>query len=203
MLLPQISQRALGVRPIDWTGLDRRYMNEGELEVLIALVRSVAPATVVEIGVNRGRTAKAMLANVPTIRRYVGVDVLPGYVPAKRVQRNEIPTRPGELAAGDPRFGLILRQRGSLDLTPADLLGVWFDNQFVDAMFIDGDHGAEAVTHDTRLAWACVRPGGIVAWHDYHDRGTVDVREVLEGFYRAGVRRFWHVEDTWIVFERR
>ncbi len=42
--------------------LTRRFMNPGELEVLVALIGSVKPETVIEIGVNEGRTAKAMPA---------------------------------------------------------------------------------------------------------------------------------------------
>jgi predicted O-methyltransferase YrrM len=190
--LPVIKQSALDVQPIDWAGLPRRFLNPGELEVLVALIRSVNPRAVTEIGVNVGRTAKALLANVPGIESYQGVDVLPGYMPSKPVQRNETPPNPGELARDDPRFELILRRRGSLDLKPADL-------KPCDAVFIDGDHGREAVEHDADLAAAIVRPGGIIVFHDYHDIGTVDVRDVLERKC-AGGQPILHVEGTWLAF---
>jgi predicted O-methyltransferase YrrM len=205
MLLPTVPRSAIGAPPVTLTTPPRHFMNPGEEEALIALVASVQPfcGRVVEIGVNVGRTAKAILANVPGVSRYLGVDVKPGYVPACPVQRGEIPERPGELVAGDKRFELILRPRGSLDLAPADLLGMGGTGYaWVDAMFIDGDHGAAAVCHDTRLAHACVRPGGIVIWHDYHDLGTVDVRAVLDDLFFCGAR-LQHVENTWLVFERR
>lgn len=193
-MLPRVPKSSLDVRPIDWTGLPTRYMNPGELETLIALVRGVAPQHVIEFGVNVGRTAKAMLANVPGIERYTGVDVEQGYVPAKKVQRHEVPTRPGELVKDDPRFRLIIRPRGSLDLVAADL-------EPADAIFIDGDHGREAVLHDTALARALVRPVGIIVWHDYHDLGTVDVRQVLNEMQRDG-HDIKAVSDTWLAFER-
>lgn len=170
-------------------------MNKGELETLVALVRSVSPRHVVEIGVNVGRTAKAIMANVDGIERYTGIDVAPGYVPAKAVQRNEVPAHPGELVADDPRFQLVVRPRGSLDLAVADLAPC-------EAAFIDGDHGREAVMHDTALARALVRPGGVIVWHDYHDLGTVDVREVLDEMHQAGVP-IRHVAQTWLAYERR
>lgn len=200
-MLPTVAQSTLAVKPIDWRGLTRRFMNAGELEVLIALVASVKPRSVVEIGVNAGRTAKAILANMPGIECYIGVDVLPGYEPLCTVQRGEIPDRPGELVAGDPRFVLVRREGGSLDLAPADLTRLCV-NGWADVFFIDGDHGAAAVSHDTRLAHACVRPGGIVIWHDYHDLGTVDVRAVLDDLFFCGAK-LQHVENTWLVFERR
>jgi predicted O-methyltransferase YrrM len=169
-------------------------MNEGELETLIALVRSVKPAHVIEFGVNVGRTAKAIMANVPGIERYTGIDVLPGYVPVKTVQRREVPARAGEMVQADARFHLVVRPRGSLDLTAADLSPC-------DAAFIDGDHGRDAVMHDTMLARALVRGGGIIVWHDYHELGTVDVKTVLDEMSQAG-DVIMRVEQTWLAFER-
>ena len=67
MTLPQVNQSQFDIRPIDWTGLPTRFLNPGELEVLIALVRDVSPTAVIEFGVNVGRTAKALLSNVETI----------------------------------------------------------------------------------------------------------------------------------------
>jgi predicted O-methyltransferase YrrM len=192
--LPTVAKSTLDVRPIDWTGLNRRYMNPGELEVLIALVRSVSPRHVIEIGVNTGRTAKAILANVRGIEHYTGIDVPLGYVPAKLVQRNEVPANPGDLVLDDARFQLVLRPRGSLDLTPQDL-------ETAEAVFIDGDHGHVAVEHDSALARAVVRRPGIIVFHDYHTIPTVDVAAVLHQQHAAG-HELIHVEGTWLVFER-
>jgi predicted O-methyltransferase YrrM len=195
--LPIVGQAQLDVRPIDWTGLPRRFMNPGELEVLVALARQVAPTAVVEIGVNQGRTALALLDNVPSIVRYYGVDVPPGTMLPLPVQAKEVPARAGELAVHDPRFRLILRTRGSLDLTPAD------DDlpRPADFVFIDGDHSRAAVEHDSRLARTLCRPGGIIVWHDYHDLGTVDVCEVLEELAAAGAP-IAAIAGTWLAFMR-
>jgi predicted O-methyltransferase YrrM len=194
MNLPTVSRSRLELRPIAWAGLHRRYMNESELETIIALARSVKPRQVLEFGVNSGRTARAILANVPGIRGYQGIDVPPGYVTAKAVQRQEVPAKPGEMVADDSRFELILRPRGSLDLRAADL-------QPCDLAFIDGDHGRQAVLHDSQLARELVRPGGIIIWHDYHQLGTVDVREVLHELHQGGAR-IEHVQGTWLAFQR-
>jgi predicted O-methyltransferase YrrM len=207
--LPVVPQSQLDVRPIDWSGLTRRFMNDGELEVLIALVRSVSPQRVLEIGCNEGRTVKAVLSNVPGITKYIGVDVPPSYIPAKPVQRREVSAQPGHMALGLSAFELMLRPRGSMDLTGAEI-------GLCDAVFIDGDHGWKAVLHDTLLAREIVRPGGIIVWHDYHGQGTVDVRDVLETvakFDRSipdcddpdgpGYSTLMHVENTWLAFERR
>lgn len=190
--LPTVPQSALNVQPIDWAGLPKRFLNTGELEVLVALVRSVNARSVLEIGVNTGRTAKALLHNVPSIEHYQGIDVPIGYEFACKVQSKEVPENPGHYALGDRRFELILRPRGSFELSPAEL-------RRADVVFIDGDHSRAAVEHDTRLANDVVSEGGLVIWHDYHDLGTVDVRDVLHEL-QAGPMRIEHVEGTWIAF---
>lgn len=169
-------------------------MNPGELEVLVALIASIRPAGIIEIGVNEGRTAKAILQNIDGIERYQGVDVMAGYIPAMAVQRKEVPTKPGWMATEDPRFELILRPRGSLDLQPDDLSPC-------DVVFVDGDHGHAAVRHDIKLAEKIVRPGGMIIYHDYHHLGTVDVKVVLEERAARGFD-IRHVDGTWLAFER-
>lgn len=177
---------------IDWSKRPTRFMNPGELEVLIALVASVKPKNVLEFGVNVGRTAQAILEYVPGIEHYEGVDVPFGYVPAKPVQKNEVPEQPGFMVAGDPRFKLLLPEGGSVNLSATDLSPC-------DAVFIDGDHSREGVLNDTTLALQVVRQGGIVIWHDYHDLGTVDVREVLHEKLLFG----WplsYIRGTWLAY---
>lgn len=179
---------------LDLAGLPTRYMPPGDLATIYALVQSVAPRAVIEFGVNEGRTAAALLRNLPSIETYVGVDVTPGYVPKLAVQRNEVPTAPGRLASDDPRFQLVLRKRGSFDLTAADL-------PKCDAVFIDGDHSRAGVEQDYRLARALVRPGGIIVFHDDHDLGTVDVRDVLDDMHAHGDTAV-HVEGSWVAFQK-
>jgi predicted O-methyltransferase YrrM len=170
-------------------------MNPGEIEMLIWLVGSVRPQGVLEFGVHEGMTAQALLQNIKSILVYQGIDDMPGYRPGCHVQRYEVPQQAGRLVKGDPRFELLLRPRGSLDLKPWDLCSC-------DVAFIDGDHSAAAVWHDTDLATALVRPGGLIIFHDYSDRGTVDVRDVLDEMYLAG-RPLQRIDNTWLAFERR
>lgn len=178
----------------DLSGLHTRYVNEGELETLIWLIVSVKPRCVIEFGTNSGRTAKAILRNVPGIERYVGVDVPHGYVTEKQVQRREVPERPGELALDDPRFRLLLARHGSHDLASDDLPAA-------DAVFIDGDHSARGVRRDYALARAKVRSGGVIVFHDDNGRDTVDVSRTLDEFAEAGAN-IVHAANTWLAFER-
>jgi predicted O-methyltransferase YrrM len=195
-ILPTVTKADIGVRPIaDWSALPRHFLNPGELETIVALVRLVeCPQTMVEIGVNTGRTACVILREFRSLLHYIGIDVEPDYVPVLEAQRGEVPRNPGVHATSDPRFDLMLSRRGSLDLGPADIGPA-------DVIFIDGDHSAEVVMHDTALARAIVRPGGIIIWHDYHDLAGIDVRHVLDGFHRDG-HDIKHIAGTWLAFER-
>jgi len=168
-------------------------MYEGELAALIYLIAGVKPRCVIEFGVNSGRTAKAILRNVPGIERYVGIDVPRGYVTNTIVQRAEVTDQPGALALDDKRFRVLLACNGSHDLAPDDL-------PFADAVFIDGDHSARGVRRDYALARARVRPGGIIIFHDDNGKTTIDVSAVLDEIAEGGAQ-IKHVNGTWLAFE--
>lgn len=179
---------------VDWHGLPQRFMNPGEIEAIVTLLRAIHPRRVAEFGVNEGRTARLILENVPGIVEYLGFDVGPDYRPGKPFQRSEIPDQPGRYVMGDPRFRLSVTARGTLGLTPKDL-------GRLDAVFIDGDHSRSGVEHDTRLAYAAVKPGGLILWHDYHDMDTVDVAGVLHELADQG-HSIRAVKGTWVAYQR-
>lgn len=165
----------------------RQYMQPGEQEVLLGLVNSVRPHTMVEIGVNEGLTAQAVLRHIRTISHYVGIDIGDGYtfeIPAQQVERPDVP---GKLVRHDPRFRFVLR--GDAMPTAADVV------------FIDGDHGRAHVEEDSRWAAEVVRPGGMIVWHDYGNP-TVEVTEVLDAL-QAGGRDIKQIVGTWLAFEER
>jgi predicted O-methyltransferase YrrM len=197
MELPTLPQSKLPVQPmpIDWTNLPHAYLNAGELEIIIALVRAAAhQRIVVEIGLAEGRTAKAILRELPHLQRYIGIDTDPHYRTKIASQWTERGPNPGRLALDDPRFDRWLLPRGSLDLCAEDFPPI-------DAVFIDGDHSSEVVRHDSDLARAIVNPGGVILWHDYHNDG-VEVTRVLDSDRRHG-HDIYRIENTWLAFERR
>ena len=182
MSLPQVAA------PVVKRPTTRMYMNPGELEVLMLLIFNVAPKIMVEIGVNEGITAKAMLSEIDTIERYIGVDVDHDYQFEIEAQQCERPVHPGLLVKDDPRFQLVLRGRDELP-TEADVV------------FIDGDHGRHSVFDDSLWAGGIVRPGGLIVWHDYGNT-SVEVTEVLDELAMEG-RDIRHVAGTWLAFETR
>jgi predicted O-methyltransferase YrrM len=192
--LPAVAQSSLAIQPVNWEGLPTLYLNDGELEIIVALVRAAKHEVVVEIGLAEGRTAKTILRELPQVKRYIGIDTDPGYRPKLAMQLAERGRNPGRLALDDPRFDRWLLPRGSFDLTAEDFPPI-------DVVFIDGDHSSEAVRHDSDLARAIVSPGGIIIWHDYGNRG-VEVTRVLELDHHRG-HDIRHIEGTWLAFERR
>jgi predicted O-methyltransferase YrrM len=191
-MLPVIPQSDLKIAPIAWLGLHHEYQQPGELEILVALAKSVEAQSMLEIGCRDGRTAKLMLHNVTTLERYVGVDVPLSYQPQHDFQRAEMTQRPGEFAVSDPRFNLMIRKFGSLDVTAEEL------HPF-DIAYIDGDHGERAVRHDLKLAFEVVRHGGLIVLHDYNNEAIVDVKKVVNEFYAAGFP-FRLIDKTWFAY---
>jgi len=195
-MVPTIPKSELNIVPVNWLGLHHQYLNDGEMELIAALVSGAQ--SMLEIGCRDGRTARVLLHNVPSLHRYIGVDVPPSYQPALAHQRSEMVSHPGHLALADPRFEVIVRENGSLDLTPQHFAA--FDYEPFDAAFIDGDHSEDVVMHDSLLAREIVRKGGVIVWHDYFN-GAVEVHRVLDDLQRQD----WplkHIEGTWLAFMR-
>ena len=180
-------------RKYDTAGLPTRYFNRGELDALLYLYESVSPSVVVEFGVNTGRNVVAALRNIPSIKKYVGVDVPPSYVTQMAVQRNEIPEQPGHLAAHDPRFELIIKPRGTFDLKADDL-------PECDVVFIDADHSRDGVLNDRALALKIVRPGGKIIYHDDNGLPAVQVTQTLNELCSTGAV-ITHIHNTWLSYE--
>jgi spermidine synthase len=168
------------------------YLGEHETAALVELIASVRPQVMLEFGVNRGLTARAVLAAVPSIQLYIGVDVPFWFKTRLACQQDEVPFEPAEYVAADPRFALL--QQESTRLTAEEL-------EPVDAVFIDGDHSAIGVEHDSRLARELLRPGGIMVWHDYGNP-AVEVTDVLDRLTKEGWR-ISHVPKTWLAYLRK
>jgi predicted O-methyltransferase YrrM len=189
MALPIIDRVVLDIEPMF---SQNPYLNSDETSIVVALMRSVGPRVVVEIGCSIGLTARCILDYVSTVQKYIAVDVPPDHEPTLPGQRGEIPAEAGVCAASDSRFSVLIRDRGSLDLLPDDL-------EPCDAVFIDGDHSERAVMNDSGLALSLLRPGGVIIFHDYGNP-TVEVTPILDFLYRERNWPLQHVERSWIAF---
>jgi predicted O-methyltransferase YrrM len=144
-----------------------------DVEPLLAFSRTFRLKTVIEIGIQRGETAKVILENSPWIEKYIGIDLTPDSQTTLSLQQGEVPQMAGELVKDDPRVELILKPNGTRDLTAADL-------PIADLILIDGDHSKEGVLLDTLLARQTIRQGGIICWHDYGNSLVPDVTAVID-----------------------
>lgn len=170
------------------------YLNEKETGTLLTLIKSARPKVMIEIGCQLGRTAKILLENLPKLKTYVGIDVPFNHEPTLACQRREIPYSPGVYAAEDKRFFLLVHPGGSLNLGPQDL-------ERCDAVFIDGDHSEQVVMHDSHLARALVRPGGIIVWHDFGNP-AVEVTKALLWLHENEGWPIQSAKGTWLAFMR-
>lgn len=142
-----------------------------EIAALAAEVARLEPRTVLEIGTHRAGTF--FLWSQFATRRVVSCDVVP----------------PGPRAALYPHFAPPAREVDVVALTgdshdPAfrDEVERCLGGEPVDFLFIDGDHTEAGVEADYRDYATLVRAGGLIAFHDIHERQAIETNEV---------HRFW------------
>lgn len=165
-----------------------------DVEPLIAFSRTFHPKTVIEIGIQRGETAKCILDNSPWIERYIGIDLTPDSQTSLTIQQKEIPQIAGECVKDDPRVELILKPNGSRELSPYDL-------PTADLILIDGDHSSEGVLLDTLLARQVVQKGGIICWHDYGNALVPDVTAVIDELNIKEDNRICLIKNGFLCFQ--
>jgi hypothetical protein len=162
--------------------------------VLLHLVRARAPATFLEIGTHLGYTTRILAEKFPAMR-ITTVD--PGdRVPADHRPPNQhgeyLPQdQIGMLVAGAPNVTVV--RKTFAQYCAEDRAGQRFD-----FIFVDGDHRYDAVLEDSRLALDCVRPGGVVAWHDYNN--VQDVNRALSQLHIPGGRSIVTLHNTWMAY---
>ncbi len=66
-----------------------------------------------------------------------------------------------------------------------------FADGSVDFVFIDADHSCEAVYADIAAWWPKVKPGGVIAGHDYDERGVKTAVDAVFGPGHATSLRSW------------
>ena len=63
-----------------------------------------------------------------------------------------------------------------------------------DLVFVDGAHDPVSVERDTRIAMLAVRPGGVIAWHDWN------WETVRQGVWACGLTPFTLADNlVWLV----
>lgn len=154
---------------------------------------------IVEIGVKAGDYTKVLCEANPQATVY-GVDPwvkYPGYMDGSPINREDwFNSQLGKAVQRLSRYrNCRLLRKFSMEAVRE------FDAESVDMVYIDGNHGFENVTQDIEMWESRVRPGGIVAGHDYkpmkvpHER--IEVVEAVNKYTAA------HGISPWFVLGAR
>jgi len=142
-----------------------------------ALTQQTCPKKLFEIGTFRGVTAVTLALNAPPDAILFTLDLPPeietAEVAARFYSYNTASGFHQMAAAGVARdVGQLLalcRSGCKIEQLFGD--STTFDyapyRDVIDLFFIDGCHSQEMARRDTLNAWACVRAGGLIVWHDY------------------------------------
>jgi hypothetical protein len=156
------------------------FVEGAELSVLEGLIKKHSVKTILEIGINKGETAKKLLGACPEITRYTGIEITEDAASDmnqhQQHERTYAGKEVGALAKGDKRVKIFMSKNGSRD---------FHTNEKFDMVFIDGNHALGWVWSDIELS---KRVGArVIAWHDYGTEPGVTqaVDEVGAGVVRV------------------
>jgi predicted O-methyltransferase YrrM len=133
---------------------------------LAILIQKCRARRVFEFGTHRGVSTSQLAANLPADGAVFTLD-LPREDTSTRFEVNDWAEKE---VANFPRKGDLIPEnlRGKVTFLTQD--SALFDPKpyanTMDFIFVDAAHTREYVVNDSEKAWAMLRPGGIVAWHD-------------------------------------
>lgn len=120
---------------------------------------------VLEVGTYLGYTTENILRN--TECNVTTVDICKDIMDSTKFQTHEILDR-SETGKMIGNWG----DRVEKILSMSDNYFASIDKKF-DAIFIDGDHSYEQVKRDSENAFKCIKPNGIIIWHDVYNMDTL------------------------------
>jgi len=178
-----VRDRTAGLRldmPNKWLGIDTSYLKD--LVTLCWICRRLEAGTIFEIGTLDGFTAYHFALNTSPSAVIYSLDLPRDRGPAPGLNLTYLDELHIEyyrsiretVDVGTPEQDRIVRLYGDsakFDFSPY--------HGRVDLFFIDGAHSYDYVRSDTLNALKCVRPGGVIAWHDYGRAGVNGVSRWL------------------------
>lgn len=142
-------------------------------QTFVDLVKAQGWTLGAELGVDKGILTRGLVLSCPHLR-LIGVDVFPDRERSRRVFELE-DAYPDRLDV----YQMTTRE-ASTGVSDASL----------DFVFIDADHGYEAVKDDIHCWAPKVRPGGWVGGHDYHERKFPGVVRAVDEAYGTRVQHW-------------
>lgn len=169
---------------------DRVYRHQKSL--LSLLRRMTGPSLLMaEIGVFAGATSEYLLANEPRLRLHM-IDpwraAEPDSTYAKSRDRVATLTQEQMDAVARQADERTMFAEGRRWIHPSTSLAVaeWMQGPF-DLVFIDAEHTYEGCSADIAAWWPKVKPGGILAGHDYGHRRYPGVARAVDRFVASEV----------------
>lgn len=123
-----------------------------DVVMLMKIIACAAPMRMLEVGSYRGFTALMMAKHAPAGAAIVAVDREPAH---------------GEAYRDTPQAAMIERRTCEIE---SAAFAQDAPNSY-DLIFLDADHGYDAVRHDTELLLPLLAHDGLFVWHDYGNWG--------------------------------
>jgi hypothetical protein len=156
-----------------------------EFLCLVMLLRRANARSVFEFGTYKGVSITQLALNVPADARICTLDLPEGQTGSAlpiSIQKDvsiAFESGKGALVPTDLRHRIQFLRQDSALFDPAPYEGQ------MDFVFVDGAHNTEYVRNDSEKGWRMLRPGGIIAWHDFAIGDLDVVRYLLTAPFRA------------------
>ncbi len=176
----------------------REFPVPGKRNDIIATLEKLKWKTAIEVGVQKGLFAKKMLDNWPSCTEYKLVDLWgreEGYVEPgehsmefhnRAYKQTKIRVKPH------------MHKVEFFEMRSTDAAKRIQDNHF-DFVYLDARHDYCAVAEDIESYWPKVRPGGILAGHDFIDAQYAVSRKMYLLQYRTKLHTFCRYESHKII----
>ncbi|CAE8626986.1 unnamed protein product [Polarella glacialis] len=154
-----------------------------------------------EIGVFQANTSTSLLKRFPNLHMLL---VDPYHLHTTRSETvfqmvEEFYTSPRSVFDSASESTQPFRSRATHVLQSSVEAAQWLGRNSLDMVFVDGDHRYESVLVDINAWWPKVKPGGILAGHDFAITFPGVVEAVTRFVLGEGLRLFIAPEVWWVV----
>lgn len=152
----------------------------------------------VEIGAWKGRSAAYMAVEIINSGKNIRFDTVDTFQGSVEHQDNEVIVQKKLFDVFYENIKPVLHVVNPV-VSDSAVAASNYANASLDFVFIDGDHTREGVKRDI-IAWLPkVKPGGVIAGHDYAPWFPETMRGVEECFPGKNVKSPWVDDQSWFV----
>lgn len=181
-------------KQIDW-GVDH-ISGSG----LIDPLKSIVPVIGAEIGTCLGVTAELFLKELPSIQKLFCVDHYPSFIDWNGTIMSE--ERQACMKEHATQRLAAYGDRVAFRYQTSEEFHKWFQvqsaYQYLDFIFIDGDHSFDGVLRDFTMFWDHIRPGGIFAGHDWN---ISSVQQAIRQFFPDITKVQQVANEGWFIIK--